>query len=101
MRISILLLDRNDPALGVGDLAPLHPGHGVVQLLGDRADLAVADVSVLALPDQLLDGGHDSSGAGAEHLFQLAFAGSGHDVGDAAKSSDEMLSRRARKSPFP
>ena len=29
---SILLLNRNDPALGIGDLAPLHPGHGVVQL---------------------------------------------------------------------
>jgi hypothetical protein len=72
LRISILLLDRNDPALGVGDLAPLHPGHGVVQLLGNRADLAVADVSVLAFPDQLLDGGDDGGGAGAEDLLQLA-----------------------------
>ena len=57
----MLLLNRNDPALGIGDLAPLHPGHGVVQLLGDRADLAVADEGVLALPDQLLDGGHNGS----------------------------------------
>ena len=82
----VLLLHRDDPALGIGDLAPLHTGHGVVELLGDCADLAVADVGVLALPDQLLDGGDDRSGAGAEDLFQLAVAGSLHDVGDGQRS---------------
>ena len=46
---SVLFLDGDDPALGIGDLAPLHTGHGIVQLLGDRTDLAVADVSVLYL----------------------------------------------------
>ena len=35
---SIFLFHRHDPALGIGQLAPLHTGHGVVQLLSDRAD---------------------------------------------------------------
>ena len=49
----------------------LHPGHGVVQLLGHRADLAIANVGVLTLPDQLLDRGDDCGGTSAEDLLQL------------------------------
>ena len=68
----VFLFHRHDPALGIGDLAPLHTGHGVVQLLGDRADLAVADEGVLALPDQLLDRGNDSGSAGAGKAYPVA-----------------------------
>lgn len=50
------LFHRNDPALGVGQLAPLDAGQRVIQLLGQLADVAAADVGNLALPIQLLDG---------------------------------------------
>ena len=88
---SVDLLHWDDPALGVGQAAPLHTGHGVVQLLGDGADLAVADVGVLALPDQFLDGGDDGGGAGAKDFLQLAFPGGGHDVGDGQLALDDLV----------
>ena len=65
------LFDRNDPALGVRQLAPLDAGQGVVQFLGQLADLAAADVGNLALPVQLLDRGNDRGRAGAKDLLQL------------------------------
>ena len=70
------LFNRNDPALGVGQLAPLDAGQGVVQFLGQLADLAAADVGNLALPVQFLDRGNDRGRAGAKDLLQLALVGS-------------------------
>ena len=46
---------------------------------------------MLAFPDQLLDGGDDSGGAGAEDLFQLALAGSLHDVSDGQLALDDLI----------
>ena len=76
----LLGINGNRPALGVGQFAPLDTGQGIIQLLGQLADLAAADMGNLALPIQLLDGGNDSSRAGAKDLFQLALVGSLHDV---------------------
>src|SRR5699024_3118365 len=90
---SVDLFHRDDPALGVGQAAPLHAGHGVVQLLGDGADLAVPDVSVLALPDQFLDGGDHGGGAGAKDLLQLARPGGGHHVGNGLLALDPLVAQ--------
>ena len=58
--------------LGVGQLAPLDAGQRVIQLLGQLADVAAADVGNLALPIQLLDRGDNGSRAGAKDFLQLA-----------------------------
>ena len=39
--------DRNDPALGVRELAPLDAREGLVQLLGEGADAAAAQHMIL------------------------------------------------------
>ena len=46
---------RIGPAERIGLLAPLDAGEGVVELLGQRADLAVGDVGDLVHPLQFLD----------------------------------------------
>ena len=69
------LFHGDNPALRVGQLAPLDAGQGVVQLLGQLTDLAAADMGDLALPVKLLDGGDDGGRAGAEDFLQLAFVG--------------------------
>ena len=76
----LLGINGNGPALGVGQLAPLDASQGVIQLLGQFADLAAADMGSLALPVQFLDGGNNSSRAGTKDFFQLALIGSLHDV---------------------
>ena len=59
----------------IGLSAPLDAGEGVVELLGDGADLTAVDHHVLVLPAHLADGGDHSGGAGAPGLVQLAGLG--------------------------
>ena len=63
--------------MGIGQAAPLDAGELVVQALGDRANLVVADGDLLVALGQLADGGHHGGGAGAPGLLQLAAFGGG------------------------
>ena len=91
--VILALADGDDPALFVGQLAPLDAGHGVVQLLGDGADLAFGDEDLVALPVQLLDGRDHSGGAGAEDFLQGALVAGLHDVLDGLKPCRLWLRR--------
>ena len=71
--VSISVLDLDHPAVGIGEQAPLDTGQGIIQLLGQLANLAVADGDGLVLPDQFLNGRDDSGGTGAEDLFHLSY----------------------------
>ena len=75
------------PALGVGNLAPLDAGEGVIELLGQGADLALGNIGHIVLPLQFLDRRDHGSGAGAKDLLQLAVLGGSHDVGDGSLPS--------------
>ena len=65
------LADRDNPALGIRQSAPLDAGHGVVELLSQGADLTVIDEGGLILIVQLLDGRDYGGSAGAEDLPSL------------------------------
>ena len=80
--ISERSVDLYRPAQLVRQRAPLDAGQGVVQLVGDLADLAAIDVRDFVFIAQLTDRGDNRRGAGAEYLFQLAVACGLHDVCD-------------------
>ena len=87
LRLGFLLTRDNSvylysPAQLIRQLAPLDAGQGVVQLVGNFADLTVVDVSNIALVAQLANRRDNCSGTGAEYLFQLAVVGSLHNVSD-------------------
>ena len=88
---SDLRFNLDGPALGIRQLTPLDTGQGIVQLLGQGADLAAADVGNLAFPIQLLNGADNSCGAGAEHFFQLAFLGSLHHISNGQFALDNLV----------
>lgn len=44
------LTDRDNPALVIRQLAPLDTGQGIIQLLGDGSDFAVANENLLTFP---------------------------------------------------
>ena len=62
-------VDLGGPAHVVRELAPLDAGDGIIQLVGDRADLAVVDVGNVALIAQLADRRDDRRGTGAEYFL--------------------------------
>ena len=72
--------------MGILSAAPLDVGEGVVQALGDLADLIVGDSDLLVAHGQLADGGDNGGGAGAPGLFQGAVLGGLEELlgGDAA-----------------
>lgn len=57
------------PAVLILDFAGLDAGDGIVELLGNGANGAIADGHDLVHIAQLADGGDDGGGAGAEDLF--------------------------------
>ena len=60
------------PAEAILQLTPLDAGEGVVQVLGNLADLATADGVLAALVAQLADGRHHGSRTGAPSLLEGA-----------------------------
>ena len=64
--------DGSDPALGVFYLAPLDAGEGIVQLLGQRADLVAGDLIGHIVDVQFADGRNNRRRAAAKGLFQRA-----------------------------
>src|SRR4029077_18830449 len=69
---SLATSDRERPAIGVRGLAVLDGHDGVVELLGERPDLAPVDHHLLALVGQLAHRRDHRGGAGAPQLLPPA-----------------------------
>ena len=68
------------PAHVIGNLAGLHAVKGIIQFLGNGADLFVGDLVVGALVVEAADGRNDRRGAGGKDLLEGAVLGSSDDV---------------------
>ena len=80
-------VDGQSPAELVLDLAPLDAREGVVQMLGDLADLAIVYGVLLVLVAQLADGRDPGGGTGAQASSRVPFS--------MASASSSTLMRRS------
>ena len=84
--------ELDHPAEGIGPGTPLDAGEGVIQALGQGADLAAVDHHVLVLPAHLADGEMTAAVPVPQASFSVPSA-------PASKSSWAVISRSSTFSP--
>lgn len=73
-------LDREEPAVGVGDVTALDTNDGVVEALRDRANLAPANNQMLPIVDDLTHGGDAGGSAGTEDFREAPITNTSGDL---------------------